>query len=391
MTETGGYCLPDFIKKGIPLFFAVDNIDCLEDTPYGQGTLHGTVIVVCQKEDENAELINPPLAIPDKLPSSPLHVDIKSKDDPLIQLKPIKFTSYTIGQRANLLKQYYLYDETWGLANHMANNNDCVTQSSSFSLDTYAEINLEDDFALRSTDASSSAIHENDHPIAMREGNTTTLLENGFAPRTLDIATTTISENELAPTTSDVAMSSIHEDDNADTTYEETILNVAPKKIRKEKQQKSEVMPTWGATNSLLQPIQNVDSTNSEVVALLFKTSPTDYATLYTVLSLTQEISAIAMGPEQSTIVTLDLVLYERTIKIQESVSCSRWVLRAGELHICFAVLHALGKYSGLDTIAIETGIYSPASLRGIYAGKAFKRGVEYHAMNVLACLFPPV
>ena len=286
MTETGGYCLPDFIKKGIPLFFAVDNIDFLEDTPYGQDTLHGTVIVVCQKEDENTELINPPLAIPDKLPSSPLHVNIMYKDDPLIQLKPIKFTSYTIGQRANLLKPYHLYDETWALANHMAKNNDCVTQSSSVSLDTDAEINLGDDFAPRSTDASSSAIHESVHPIAIREGNTTTLLENGFAPRRLDIATTTISEHELAPTTIDVAMPSIHEDDNADTTYEETILNVAPKKIRKEKRQKSEVMPTWAAVNSLLQPIQNVDRTNSEVVAPLFKTSPTDYATFYIVLSL---------------------------------------------------------------------------------------------------------
>lgn len=150
-------------------------------------------------------------------------------------------------------------------------------------------------------------------------------------------------------------------------------------------------MPTWAATNSLLQPMQRVDRTNSEVVAPLFKTPPTDYATLYTVLSLTQEISAVVMGPERSTIITLDLDLYERAIKIQESASCSRWVLRAGELHICFAALHALGKYvegSGLDTIAIETGIYSPAALRGIYAGKAFKRGVEYHVMNVLACFF---
>ena len=52
------------------------------------------------------------------------------------------------------------------------------------------------------------------------------------------------------------------------------------------------------------------------------------------------------------------------------------------------AALHGLGKYvegSGLDTVAIEEGIYSPASLRGIYSGKAFKRGVEYHMMNFLA------
>ena len=56
-----------------------------------------------------------------------------------------------------------------------------------------------------------------------------------------------------------------------------------------------------------------------------------------------------------------------------------------------FAALHGLGKYlegSGLDTVVVETGIYSPAALRGIYTGKAFKRGVAYHLMNVLACSF---
>ena len=46
MANTGGYCLPDFIKKDVPLYFAIDNIDFLEDTAYGQNTLHGTIIVV---------------------------------------------------------------------------------------------------------------------------------------------------------------------------------------------------------------------------------------------------------------------------------------------------------------------------------------------------------
>ena len=53
--------------------------------------------------------------------------------------------------------------------------------------------------------------------------------------------------------------------------------------------------------------------------------------------------------------------------------------------------MHGLGKYlegSGLDTVGVGTGIYSPAALRVIYTGKAFKRRVEYHLMNVLACSF---
>jgi hypothetical protein len=169
------------------------------------------------------------------------------------------------------------------------------------------------------------------------------------------------------------------------------ILEVTQKVIKKEKLKKTDVMPTWAATKSLLQSRQHVNHTISEVVAPLFKTSPTDYATLYSVLTLTQEISAVVVGPERRTIITLDLDLYERALKIQQSVGSNSWVLRAGELHICFAALHELGKYlegNGLDTVAVETRIYSPATLRGIYTGKAFKRGVEYHLMNALACFF---
>ena len=39
------------------------------------------------------------------------------------------------------------------------------------------------------------------------------------------------------------------------------------------------------------------------------------------------------------------------------------------------------------DDLAVESNIYSPTTLRQIYGGKAFKRGVEYH-INLLACYF---
>lgn len=95
------------------------------------------------------------------------------------------------------------------------------------------------------------------------------------------------------------------------------------------------------------------------------------------------------MGPDRKTVITLDLDLYERAINIKYTQENTNWVLRAGELHICFAALHALGKYleeSGLDNIAVEKGIYSPTTLRQIFEGKAFKRGMEYHTANTLAC-----
>lgn len=99
--------------------------------------------------------------------------------------------------------------------------------------------------------------------------------------------------------------------------------------------------------------------TNTEVIAPLFKTSPTDYGILYTALLLTQGISATVVGPQKKTLITLDLDLYARALKIQQSVGNTNWILRAGALHIAFAALHALGKTidaSGLDTCAIERG-----------------------------------
>ena len=51
--------------------------------------------------------------------------------------------------------------------------------------------------------------------------------------------------------------------------------------------------------------------------------------------------------------------------------------------------MHAIGKYiegSGLDSIGIETGLYAPATIRQILSGKQYKRGLEFHITNALAC-----
>ena len=57
--------LATFVKKGVNIWFAVDNIDLLEDTPNRQNTFHGTVIVINQK-NLDGEPVNKPLVIPEK-------------------------------------------------------------------------------------------------------------------------------------------------------------------------------------------------------------------------------------------------------------------------------------------------------------------------------------
>ena len=63
-------------------------------------------------------------------------------------------------------------------------------------------------------------------------------------------------------------------------------------------------------------------------------------------------------------------------------------MLCTGGLHICFADLHSLGTSidgSGIDTITVDTGIYSAAALRGIFGGKQYKRGIEFHIICYLS------
>ena len=115
MANTGGYSLPDFIKKDVPLYFA---IDFLEDTAYGQNTLRGTIIVVNQRQGEFAEHLRGPLLIPDK-PSNNV-VDVNYLDDPDIKLVDVKFKDYFT--TSINLQDYKSRDKTWVLASYFSND-----------------------------------------------------------------------------------------------------------------------------------------------------------------------------------------------------------------------------------------------------------------------------
>ena len=169
------------------------------------------------------------------------------------------------------------------------------------------------------------------------------------------------------------------------------LLRVTKAVKKTNKLPKESVMPTWAATQHILekQKKPEIVKTNCEVVAPLFRNSPHDYATLWTVLSLTQEINAQVLGNGKC-LITLDIAILNDAYKLRSSVRNNNWVLCPGKLHEIFADEHALGKVaegSGLDTIAIESGVYSAAALRGIYGGKNYTRGLEHHIMNAIVII----
>ena len=327
----------------------------LEDTPFGQNTFHGTIIVLNQRVDDSAEPLYSPLKIPQKLPDKPLKIHIAYKDEPVINKKPIRFESFPVGKREHLVEENNKFTHAWWLSSFLAN-----------------ELSTSDD---------------------IEECSTTT------TPPTPPPFTSEGTALVTGQVTSDDVSVELNLDNESckNPEVEKKIILLTHKSKKKSKTQKLNVMPTWSASQSLLisaskSSDENPKSkmVNTQAVAPLFRTSPTDYATLYTALCLTQDISATVVGPNRRTIITCDLDLYNRALQIQHSVGNKNWILMPGGLHLCFAVEHALGKTlegSGIDTCAVECGTYSAAAMRGIYSGKAFKRAVEYHLINALAIM----
>ena len=115
MKESGGYCLPCFVKKDVNLWFAIDNIDVLVDTVTGQHTFHGTVLVLNQR-DEEGEDVSQPLVIPEKMPECPVSFNIPYMPEPVIKLDPIRFSESVFdGRNENAQGQV---SNVWFLSNY---------------------------------------------------------------------------------------------------------------------------------------------------------------------------------------------------------------------------------------------------------------------------------
>ena len=144
-------------------------------------------------------------------------------------------------------------------------------------------------------------------------------------------------------------------------------------------------LPTWATYNSLIN--ESVAVTSCQGLPL-YKSSPTDWSTLYSALKMIQGINIEVTG-EQKTIISLDLQLYSKCMQLRCKPEIkNNFVFRLGELHIVFAMLKVLGKYiddSGLDKLFIEAGVYGSTTLRQILEGRHVKRGAEAHVTMYVA------
>ena len=111
--DTGGFCLPDFVKKGKNIWFVLITSSSWNT---GQNTFHGTVIVINQRA-EDREPVNQPVVILEKLLSpAPLEFEVKHTEEQIIRNKPVRFADYHPGKQNSMISKDFTH--TWALANY---------------------------------------------------------------------------------------------------------------------------------------------------------------------------------------------------------------------------------------------------------------------------------
>ena len=145
-------------------------------------------------------------------------------------------------------------------------------------------------------------------------------------------------------------------------------------------------IPLWAGYNSLL----TLDDRPITVVHTLplLKSPAHEYNTLIDVLKQAQHITASVMGQASRVIVTFDMDLYIRAIKLQSLRPdvYKNYVFRLGEFHTVLCSLRAIGSFvenSGIDDAWVQSDIYSPATCRQILEGKHIKRALDAHVTTM--------
>ena len=160
MDEYGGAYVPSQLVKGRFVYCAADNIDFLEDTPYGKGTLHGTVMVVYQEKEDTDASTAVKISGPSSLRSLRSIPPSLSEVTPCIIPKGCRPENPLISQNnnmveKNIIESYWAEDVTWMMASilPLSNNQDVIEE---VPMDTSSDA-LHDD-EIKSTSKSSKTV-----------------------------------------------------------------------------------------------------------------------------------------------------------------------------------------------------------------------------------------
>lgn len=147
-------------------------------------------------------------------------------------------------------------------------------------------------------------------------------------------------------------------------------------------------IPSWSAVNAKLEN-QPIIKTSIGYLPL-WDSSPTDYSTVYTVMS--SLVSIMDHLGQKDTVITFDQAIYKvaKEIQWQRADEFDHTVIRMGGFHIILNFMGALGKMcdsAGLRELLVESGLYSETTASNIMKGKQYNRGIRAHKL-ILEALF---
>ena len=153
----------------------------------------------------------------------------------------------------------------------------------------------------------------------------------------------------------------------------------------------------WSVGNSIIRSrLEQVKIPNYQVLSLTHQLTTIsmmpllaahEWSTMLAVLMQAQKITAVVMGENHKTVITFDLQLYEKAVKLQmhKAPDLDHLVFRIGEMHTIMASLRALGASidgSGFDEGWIEVGLYGSTTTRQILEGNHMKRVLTAHSIT---------
>ena len=147
-------------------------------------------------------------------------------------------------------------------------------------------------------------------------------------------------------------------------------------------------IPTWAPYNSQVLSLTHQLTTVSMMPLLAAPAH--EWSTMLTVLMQAQKITAVVMGENHKTVISFDLQLYEKAVKLQmhKALDLDHLVFRIGEMHMIMASLRALGASidgSGFEDGWIEAGLYGSTTTRQILEGNHMKRALTAHSITYSA------
>lgn len=308
MDGYGGVYIPPEFVTGRFMYCAVDNIDFLEDTPDGKGTLHGTVMVCyqeCLSEDQSGHTVVPGPATSRSLKVLPKYMTCMMEYKGPKNIKPPNqtFTKEIVHSDKADLSYCASIDMAWLLSK-------CLKRSS----------------------------------------------EHATYP-TLQIESQETSESQNSETV-------LPESQPKETSY----------------------IPTWSAFNSAF--LEQPGSIARLCVLPIIPASPTDHSVQLTFLTQLELVTKHVCGNNSKCVLTLDLGLYKpvQQLIMSRSDLHNRWIVRPGELHICFAMIRAIGVFiDGTGIPDLWTALYGDNTVSQIIAGKKFRRALEAHTRTLVA------